>query len=193
MIDLTGSCRRHRVALLDFVAGGVTGPATPAALEHLDRCDRCVSELESTSLAVAALRRIGSEAEAVEPSPDAWPRLRRRVSRRSPARLGFMSPVAGMAMSLAIVVVTVIGGPGLPGSDSETTGIGGFIGSDSLGPIEEAWLRDRVDPSRRAVATPPAPATAPATSRSAGFLGPDGRGTPEPAAPERRIPPATSL
>jgi anti-sigma factor RsiW len=79
VIDLTGSCRRHRAALLDFVDRGELGDHAEAALAHLDRCDRCVAELEATALTITALRRLGEAIARQEPRPDAWPRLRGRI------------------------------------------------------------------------------------------------------------------
>jgi hypothetical protein len=184
VIDL-GACRRHRSALLDFASSGSARAATAAALDHLDRCDRCLAELESTSLAVAALRRIGSEVEQVEPPADAWPQLRERVVRRRAPRMAFMSPVAGMAMSIAIVAVSVLGSAGLPAPESETSGLSVQGPAETLGPVEEAWLRSRVDPTRRPAParsiTRPAPAPVPATPPEA-RLGPDGMGPPAPVA-----------
>ena len=107
MIDLTRSCSRHRTALFDFVDHGEVRPETAAALAHLDRCSRCTEDVESTMLTITALRRMGDEASDVEPPPDAWPRLRIRIQawRRRPA---VMSPLAGLAMSFAIVAVLVL-------------------------------------------------------------------------------------
>lgn len=178
MIDVGRACRRHRGALLDLAVGGSRGPGTPAALDHLDTCTRCRAEIESTVLAAAALRRLATDISTAEPADDAWPRLRDRVARRRPARLGFMSPVAGMAMSLAIVVVTVVGAPGLPGSEPEAAGPIGAVAADQLEPVEEAWLRGRVLPTRRAPSSAASTTVAPAPSRGPSFLGPDGLGTP---------------
>jgi hypothetical protein len=176
VIDLGGACRRHRPALLDFVAGGEAGPTTPAALAHLDRCDRCLAELESTSLTIAALRRLGTELADVEPPADAWPRLRTKVVRWRAPRFPIMSPVAGMAMSLAIVVATVLGGPGLPGSAPESPGFAQPGPAETIGPVEEAWLRERIDPSRRP--SPPATIVPIVPVRTDTWMGPDGMGAP---------------
>lgn len=108
MIDLTGSCRRHRAALIDFVDRGDLSDSAEAAFSHLERCGRCVSELEATALTITALRRLGDAMARQEPRADAWPRLRDRISRRGRARRVLMSPATGMAMSLAIVAVMVI-------------------------------------------------------------------------------------
>ena len=107
MIELRGSCSRHRSALLDFVDRGEIVPGTAPALAHLDRCSRCTDELESTILTITALRRLGDDLARAEPSPDAWPRLRARLDRWRPARWGIMSPSAGMVMSVALVAVLV--------------------------------------------------------------------------------------
>ena len=107
MIDLSRSCSRYRLTLIDFVDHGEVGPQTSAALAHLDRCTRCTEVVESTILTITALRRMGDEASGLEPPPDSWPRLRVRIQgwRRRPA---VMSPLAGVAMSFAIVAVLVL-------------------------------------------------------------------------------------
>lgn len=107
MIEIGGACGRHRAALVDFVDRAEIGPSTGAALNHLDRCERCTSELESTVLAITALRRLGEEAAGVEPPADAWPRLRARIDRWRARRWLVMSPTLGTAMSALLVAVIV--------------------------------------------------------------------------------------
>jgi anti-sigma factor RsiW len=108
VIDLAGSCRRHRPALLDFIDRGEVAAGTRLALAHLDRCDRCTEELEATVLAITALRRLADEVAKVEPSEDAWPRLRARLDRWRPVRWAIMSPTAGAVMSVALVAVLIV-------------------------------------------------------------------------------------
>ena len=108
MIELSRSCERHRPLLVDFVDRGEVQPGTQAALAHLDRCDRCTNAIESTVLAITALRRLGASAIAAEPRADAWPRLRARLERRQARRSAVMSPIAGIAMSFAIVALFVV-------------------------------------------------------------------------------------
>jgi anti-sigma factor RsiW len=121
VIDLSRSCSRYRLTLIDFVDRGEVAAETTAALAHLDRCTRCTEVVESTILTITALRRMGDEASGIEPPPDSWPRLRVRIQgwRRRPA---VMSPLAGVAMSFAIVAVLVlpfrIGGGSLLGPAS---------------------------------------------------------------------------
>jgi hypothetical protein len=107
VIDLAGPCARHRAALLDFIDRGEIAPGTAKALAHLDRCRRCTDELESTVLTITALRRLGDDLARIEPSPDAWPRLRARLDSWRPARWAVMSPTAGLVMSVALVAVLV--------------------------------------------------------------------------------------
>ena len=107
MIELRGPCERHRSALLDFVDRGEIAVGTAKALAHLDRCGRCNEELESTLLAITALRRIGDDLAHAEPSPDARPRLRARLETLRPKRWAIMSPSAGLVMSVALVAVLV--------------------------------------------------------------------------------------
>ncbi len=108
MIDLGGSCNRHRPLLVDFVDRGEVQPGTSAALAHLDRCARCLAAIESTMLTITALRRLGDAAIEAEPRPDAWPRLRARIEGLRPRRPKVMSPLAGIALSFAIVAVVVV-------------------------------------------------------------------------------------
>jgi anti-sigma factor RsiW len=108
VIDLGGSCNRHRPLLVDFVDRGEVQPGTSAALAHLDRCPRCLAAIESTMLTITALRRLGEAAIEAEPRPDAWPRLRARIEGLRPRRPKVMSPLAGIAMSFAIVAVIVV-------------------------------------------------------------------------------------
>lgn len=116
MIDLTGSCRRHRAVLTDFVDRGDLGASAEAALAHLDRCGRCVSELEATALTITALRRLGALMARQEPRPDAWPRLRSRIESREAdgfrGRATRAGHLAGAALIGCLVASVVIGGPG---------------------------------------------------------------------------------
>jgi len=124
VIDLGRSCTRYRPVLVDFVDRGEVHPDTGLALAHLDRCSRCTEAIEGTMLTITALRRLGDEVGTVEPEPDAWPRLRVRITswRRRPV---YMSPLAGMAMSFAIVAVLIVpfrlGNGGLAGSAASPT------------------------------------------------------------------------
>lgn len=109
MSALQRGCSRYRPLLVDFVDRGEIAPGTGAALAHLDRCDVCTDAIESTMLTITALRRLGSEAEAVEPRADAWPRLRLWIETwRRPAASVLTSSVRGAALGLAIVAVAVI-------------------------------------------------------------------------------------
>jgi anti-sigma factor RsiW len=108
VIELARSCERHRPLLVDFVDHGEVRAGTSAALAHLDRCDRCTDAMESTIVTITALRRLGASAIAAEPAPDAWPRLRARLERRRARRPKVMSPLAGIAMSFAIVAVLIV-------------------------------------------------------------------------------------
>ena len=69
----TLACRRHRPVLVDFVDRRERGPRTPAALEHLARCERCEQEMAEYALTIVALRRAGREIAAF-PVPAGIPR-----------------------------------------------------------------------------------------------------------------------
>jgi hypothetical protein len=107
VIDLTRRCTRYRPVLIDFIDRGEVRDQTGAALAHLDRCSLCTEVVETTMLTITALRRMGDAAAAAEPAEDSWSRLRTRIQarRRRPAT---MSPLAGIAMSFAIVAVLVL-------------------------------------------------------------------------------------
>ena len=156
MIDLTRSCARFRPALIDFVDRGEVRADTGAALAHLDRCARCTEVVESTMLTITALRRIGDEAAAAEPPADAWPRLRIRIQ-RWPRRPATMSPLAGIAMSFAIVAVLVLPvrlGGTLIGPVATPIGDTGSASSIADRQIENAYLaslRQRALPGDDAV------------------------------------------
>jgi anti-sigma factor RsiW len=115
VIDLTGSCRRHRAALTDFVDRGELGDHAEAAFAHLDRCDRCVEELEATALMITALRRLGDAMAHQEPGADAWPRLRTRLESRRTERFAGRSVRAahlmGAALMGCLVASIAIAGP----------------------------------------------------------------------------------
>jgi len=160
VIDLNRSCSRHRPVLIDFVDHGEVHPSTGAALAHLDRCARCTEAVEGTMLTITALRRLGQEAAVVEPAEDAWPRLRDRISgwRNRPA---VMSPLAGVAMSFAIVAVLVLP-VRLDGTGVVDPTIAATYSSDtSVSPserlIESAYLANsrRQSPSIAAVGSVP--------------------------------------
>ena len=170
MIELGRGCTRHRPLLIDFVDRGEVRAGTSAALAHLDRCTRCTEVVESTMLTITALRRMGDEAAEVEPRVDAWPRLRVRLA-GWPRRPVTMSPLAGIAMSFAIVAVLVlpdgIGGSVLgpvatPPSDAGS----GAVVDRQIEAAYRAALRQRALPGQDA-----APAT--------GWLGADPRPFPD--------------
>ena len=156
MIDLARACARHRPLLVDFVDRGEVQAGTGAALAHLDGCARCTDAIESTMLTIIALRRLGSEAAIAEPRADAWPRLRVRIEAWS-RRPRVMSPVAGIAMSAALVVGLVLplrlGGTAAGLAASPPIGSGSTRGADDsrieadyISAIRRAERASRDDP-----------------------------------------------
>jgi hypothetical protein len=104
VIGLRGSrCAEHRVALVDFVDRREAGPATGAALEHLDRCRTCEWELTDITIAIVALRRIQRETRDVEPAREAWVRIRARITRRPVALWRWRMTLAGLMASASLV------------------------------------------------------------------------------------------
>jgi hypothetical protein len=63
--------------------------------------------LDSTVLAIAALRRLGDEAARIEPPVDSWPRLRARLTTSRPSRVSIVSPLGGMVMTIALAAILV--------------------------------------------------------------------------------------
>ena len=162
MIDLGRACARYRGTLVDFVDRHELRPETGAALAHLDRCARCTEFVESTILTITALRRMGDDASDAEPPADAWPRLRIRIQgwRRRPA---LMSPLAGLAMSFAIVAVLVspvrFGGESLLGEVAAPTDVPDGAVSPIERQIEISYIANvrRVAPSGPEAADASAP------------------------------------
>ena len=99
------SCVVHRAALLDFVDGQPRTAETVAALAHLDRCRACEDELASIVRTVAALRKLGRFAATAQPSPDAWPLLRGRVTRPPETAWRWRFSLGGVMMSTAAVAL----------------------------------------------------------------------------------------
>jgi hypothetical protein len=170
MIDFRGPCRRHRVALEAHVLGSPPSEATDAAFDHVDRCDHCRAELESMTLTVMALRRLGDDVATVRPAADAWPRLRARVAGWStPGRPAVMSPLLGMALSLAIVVGSTISLPALLGDDAGGDRVSATRSTVTLTKAEIDWLRARSAADRR-----PAPVIPMTPDHASERTGPDG-------------------
>jgi hypothetical protein len=67
--------------LVDFVETGTQGPATEAALAHLEGCDSCETALTDIALLLVGLRRLGRDAARRTPAPDAWAQLAARIER----------------------------------------------------------------------------------------------------------------
>jgi predicted anti-sigma-YlaC factor YlaD len=103
------SCVVHRAALLDFVDGQPRSVATTAALAHLGHCRTCEDELAGIVRTVAALRRLGRAASTAEPPAEAWPMLRERIRRPSPAAWRWRFSLGGLMVSTAAVAVLTLG------------------------------------------------------------------------------------
>jgi hypothetical protein len=116
---LLSPCRRHRAALVDFVDRGEIEPRTRAALAHLEVCRSCEVELERTAQAITALRRLGLEAAMAEPSADAWPRLRARVTSPSAGGLRW-----GSGLGATVVGAALVAAIGLPMALRQAGGLG---------------------------------------------------------------------
>jgi hypothetical protein len=84
-----------------------------AALDHVERCRACATELGELMLTVVALRRMGAEAATVSSfaPDDAWSRLRARIEwsgRRARAQAWqWRATVGGLATATLLVAVLV--------------------------------------------------------------------------------------
>lgn len=111
------ACVIYRPALLEFVERRALGPDSPAALDHLARCERCERDMSEVAQTIIALRRLGERARQVEAPADGWPTLRDRLERSQRAadeaarrlRRAFGSAIVGMAV-VAVVAVTSLNG-----------------------------------------------------------------------------------
>jgi anti-sigma factor RsiW len=102
------SCVVHRAALLDFVDGQPRTGDMSAALAHLERCRSCEDELAGIVRTVAALRRLGRAVAAAEPSPDAWPLLRGRITQPRDTGWRWRFSLGGVMMSTAAVALLTL-------------------------------------------------------------------------------------
>lgn len=100
-------CSAHRSVLAAFVERAEHGPATAAALDHLDRCRRCEAELSETLLAIHAVRRLLDPARTVDPQPDSWVRLRGRVEAPVRRGNGARTSLAGLLVGAGLVAALI--------------------------------------------------------------------------------------
>lgn len=104
-------CRRHADALLEIVGGVDTGPSSTAALDHLEWCRPCSTELQDLALALVAFRRLGQVPSSAVPADDGWTRLRARILRGRAAAAAvawrWRATVAGLLTSTMIVAAIV--------------------------------------------------------------------------------------
>jgi predicted anti-sigma-YlaC factor YlaD len=111
------ACVVYRPALLEFVEHRALGPDSPAALDHLARCERCERDLSEVAQTIIALRRLGERARQVEAPANGWPTLRDRLERSQRAadeaarrlRRAFGSAIVGMAVVAVVAVSSLTG------------------------------------------------------------------------------------
>jgi hypothetical protein len=111
------ACVIYRPALLDFVERRALGPESPAALDHLARCERCERDLSEVAQTIIALRRLGERARQVEAPADGWPSLRDRLERSQRAadeaarrlRRAFGSAMVGIAVAAVVAISSLTG------------------------------------------------------------------------------------
>jgi hypothetical protein len=180
MIAFGRDCHRHRSALTDFVDRRERGPATEAALEHLDRCDACVWDLEATAMTIMALRRLHDDAAPLEPPADAWDRLRARVERPRAAVWRWRASLAGVAVGAGLVGTLLAPASLLAPRAGPLHEAGLEVGLVDIRNLEEQLAEARFLGQLRASRTAPsepvdAGSSSPADATS--WTGPDGLGT----------------
>ncbi len=107
IVSIRRPCRKHQYALLDFVDRRAVQAATADALAHLDRCRDCEEQLSNVALAIAALRRLRLEVNAVEPAADGWERLRARIRTRHVDPWQWRLKLGGLATSSMLVAALI--------------------------------------------------------------------------------------
>jgi hypothetical protein len=107
MMGRATDCGPHRAALAAFAERAERDASTVAAFAHLERCRRCEAELAETLLTVQAVRRVLGEARSVDPPPDAWLRLRRRVQRPVAGAWAARASLAGVLVGAGLVAALI--------------------------------------------------------------------------------------
>ncbi len=185
MMGRPSGCSVHRAALAAFVERSERGPATAAALDHLQRCRRCEADLSQMMLAIHAVRRLLEPARTTEPPSDAWDRLRRRIEARVPRAAGAWTSFGGLVVGAGLVAALI--GPVAsfrttgaiehePGADPAI--VNARTVADQLG---EAAFQARIERAPRHVSVPAAVPTA-------AWRGPDGLGWSSPWAARTEAP-----
>lgn len=155
---MTGSsraCRPHRRLLEDLIERGERGPGTPAALEHLERCDACERELTELALTVATLRRAGRELR-LAPVPRVGPARIAALARKRRSPWAWRLQLSSLLTGAAIAAVIV--GPqfSLPGRATSDALVGGQPAATATWRVAESRLAAAPDtPSFAAAGTLP--------------------------------------
>ncbi len=107
MMGRASGCGSHRAELLAYAERAERGPRTDAALDHLAHCGRCEADLTEILLTGHAVRRLLAEAATVDPSADAWDRLRTRVQRPVASAWRARTSLAGLVVGAGLVAALV--------------------------------------------------------------------------------------
>jgi len=101
-------CRTYRQVLLSFLEDPLGGDLSQDARSHLDGCPACRADLVDVLLMGRTVRAALASPPDLEPTADAWLRLRARIARR-PASVGrAASPVLGLAMAAGLAVALLL-------------------------------------------------------------------------------------
>lgn len=181
-------CSTHRAALTAFVERAERGPATAAALDHLERCRRCEAELAETMLAIHAVRRALDQARTADPPSDAWERLRGRIEARVPRAAGAWTSLGGLVVGAGLVAA-------LTGPVAVFRTIGAIEQEPGAAPaivsarIVADQLAEVAFLSRARIERAPRPVSVPVAVPTPAWRGPDGLGRSSFSTARAEVPP----
>ena len=142
-------CFRVRKRLIPYLEGGLDPRGAEAVAQHLRGCSRCAGELSLLRSASSVFR--SAKMPAMEPAPDLWERIERRILGPAPAAAGPRwylrgAQVGGAAVAAALILfaavnVTRLGNTtGSPTKESASPGkvsIGGGTRDTTPPPVRE--------------------------------------------------------
>ena len=149
---LTCAVAGHRLAVAAADGGMPPWDLPDDVVRHLDRCRRCREDAEGMALATFALRRLGSDVEAVEPAADTWLAVRSRALRPRRPSWEHRASLAGLLLSSALVAVLAVRVEFRPPAS-----IAALVAPNDIRPVAQRIVNRIYDPPARA-AEPRAPA-----------------------------------
>ena len=99
------SCRRK---LIQYIEGALDDRASRCLEEHISRCGKCASELQSLRSISTALRSVGEP--AIEPAHDLWAKVSARIANEPVPSAPSRAWLPRTAAAALLAVVVIIGG-----------------------------------------------------------------------------------